>query len=69
MEQADAPSKPKASPMWPVRMNVRLLREFLRQVPGGVRYFGVSPDPDVLAASAVQYQVFRVEATALSPAS
>jgi len=46
----------------PVEERGPVLRAFLEQVPGGVKYFGVSPDPDVLAASAVRYPVFRVEA-------
>ena len=46
----------------PVEVRPRpILREFLRQVPGGVRFFGVSPDPDVLTASAAKYPVFSVE--------
>ncbi|MGH2465939.1 MAG: deazaflavin-dependent nitroreductase [Candidatus Limnocylindrales bacterium] len=36
-------------------------RAFLKQVPGGVRFFGVSPDPDVIAAAAAQYPVFRLD--------
>lgn len=46
----------------PVDQRGPILREFLRQVPGGVKFFGVSPDPDVLVASAELYPVFRVEA-------
>jgi deazaflavin-dependent oxidoreductase (nitroreductase family) len=38
-----------------------VLRAFLRQVPGGVRFFE-SPEPDAVAASAARYPVFRVEA-------
>lgn len=45
----------------PVDERGPVLREFLRQVPGGVKFFGVSADPDVLAASAGQYPVFRLE--------
>ena len=45
----------------PVEERGPILREFLRQVPGGVRFFGVSPDPDVLTASAAKYPVFSVE--------
>ncbi len=45
----------------PVEERGPILRAFLVQVPGGVRYFGISPDPDELAASATRYPVFRVE--------
>jgi deazaflavin-dependent oxidoreductase (nitroreductase family) len=37
-----------------------VLRAFLEQVPGGVRFFG-SSDPTVVVASAARYPVFRVE--------
>jgi deazaflavin-dependent oxidoreductase (nitroreductase family) len=37
-----------------------ILRAFLQQVPGGVRFFE-SSDPDAVAASASRYPVFRVE--------
>jgi deazaflavin-dependent oxidoreductase (nitroreductase family) len=36
-----------------------ILRAFLRDVRGGVRFFG-SADPDVVVASADRYPVFRV---------
>jgi deazaflavin-dependent oxidoreductase (nitroreductase family) len=36
-----------------------ILRAFLEQVPGGVRFFA-SPDPDTVVASASRYPVFRV---------
>lgn len=36
-----------------------VLRAFLQQVPGGVRFFE-SPEPDVVVASASRYPVFRV---------
>lgn len=36
-----------------------VLRAFLQQVPGGVRFFE-SPEPDAVAASAARYPVFRV---------
>lgn len=56
----------RREPVWLVELPVEtrgpILREFLRQVPGGVRYFGVSPDADVLAASAARYPVFRLDA-------
>jgi hypothetical protein len=45
----------------PVDERAPVLREFLRQVPAGVKFFGVSPDPDVLAASAADYPVFRLD--------
>jgi deazaflavin-dependent oxidoreductase (nitroreductase family) len=37
-----------------------ILRAFLAQVRGGVRFFG-SADPEVVAASADRYPVFRVD--------
>ncbi len=37
-----------------------VLRAFLEQVRGGVRFFG-STDPDAVVASANRYPVFRVE--------
>lgn len=39
----------------------RILREFLRNARGGVRFFE-SPDPEVVAASADRYPAFRVAA-------
>jgi deazaflavin-dependent oxidoreductase (nitroreductase family) len=36
-----------------------ILRAFLKQVPGGVRFFE-TPDPDAVVASASHYPVFRV---------
>jgi deazaflavin-dependent oxidoreductase (nitroreductase family) len=36
-----------------------ILRAFLQQVPGGVRFFE-SPEPDAVVASASRYPVFRV---------
>ena len=36
-----------------------ILREFLRQVRGGVRFFD-SPDPEAVVSSADRYPVFRV---------
>lgn len=47
----------------PVSERPAVLRAFLRQVPGGVRFFGVTADPDVLAASAAEYPVFRLDRT------
>jgi deazaflavin-dependent oxidoreductase (nitroreductase family) len=47
----------------PVDQRPPVLREFLRQVPGGVKFFGVSSDPEVLAASAAEYPVFRLVST------
>ena len=42
---------------------VPILREFVRQVPGGRRFFTVSPDapPEEFAAVAPRYPIFRVE--------
>jgi deazaflavin-dependent oxidoreductase (nitroreductase family) len=39
-----------------------VLRAFLEQVPGGVRFFD-SPDPEAVAASAGRYPVFRLVPT------
>ena len=36
-----------------------ILRAFLKQVPGGVRFFE-SPDPDAVVAAAGRYPVFRI---------
>ena len=38
-----------------------VLLEFLRQVPGGVRFFGLSSDPDVIVTQADRYPVFRLD--------
>ena len=45
----------------PVEERPVVLREFLRQVPGGVRFFGLSSDPDVIATQAARYPVFRID--------
>jgi len=45
----------------PIDQRGLILREFLRQVPGGVRYFGLASDPEVLVASASHYPVFRLD--------
>jgi deazaflavin-dependent oxidoreductase (nitroreductase family) len=45
-----------------------VLRAFLDQVPGGVRFFD-SPEPDAVAASAARYPVFRVAPTGSPPTS
>src|SRR5262245_31944004 len=42
----------------PVGEREPILRAFLREVRGGVRFFG-SSDPDVVVASAERYPVFR----------
>jgi deazaflavin-dependent oxidoreductase (nitroreductase family) len=46
----------------PVEERGPVLRAFLQQVPGGVRFFG-SEDPDEVATAADRYPVFRVDAT------
>jgi deazaflavin-dependent oxidoreductase (nitroreductase family) len=46
----------------PVEERGPVLRAFLQQVPGGVRFFG-SEDPDELATAADRHPVFRVDAT------
>jgi len=38
-----------------------ILREFLNQVPGGVRFFGLSSDPQRIVALAARYPVFRID--------
>jgi hypothetical protein len=43
----------------PVDERPPILRAFLREVRGGVRFFG-SSDPDTVAADAERYPVFRV---------
>ena len=45
----------------PVDERGPILREFLRQVPGGVRFFGLSSDPDVIVTLAARYPVFRID--------
>src|SRR5450759_958909 len=44
----------------PVEERGPVLRGFLRQVRGGVRFFG-SADPDVVVAAADRYPVFRLD--------
>ena len=44
----------------PVGERGPVLRAFLQQVRGGVRFFG-SADPDVVVAASDRYPVFRVE--------
>jgi deazaflavin-dependent oxidoreductase (nitroreductase family) len=43
----------------PVVERDEVLRAFLQQIPGGVRFFD-PPDPDTVVASAGRYPVFRV---------
>jgi hypothetical protein len=45
----------------PVSDRPPVLREFLRQVRGGARFFGGSPDPERIAAAAAEYPVFRLD--------
>jgi hypothetical protein len=45
----------------PVDERPAVLVEFLRQVPGGVRFFGLSADPDVIVTQADRYPVFRLD--------
>ena len=44
----------------PVEERGPVLRGFLQQVRGGVRFFG-SADPDVVVAAADRYPVFRLD--------
>ena len=44
----------------PVTERAPVLREFPRQVPHGVRFFRLPPDPDAFAAAAPRLTVFRV---------
>ena len=43
----------------PIADRGRILRAFLEQVPGGVRFFG-RQTPDEVVAGAERYPVFRV---------
>jgi F420H(2)-dependent quinone reductase len=45
----------------PVEERSAVLVEFLRQVPGGVRFFGLSSDPEVIVKQADRYPVFRLD--------
>ena len=45
----------------PVADRPPVLRAFLRQVRGGVRFFTDGNDPDAVAASAADYAVFRLD--------
>lgn len=45
----------------PVEERPAVLVEFLRQVPGGVRFFGLSSDPNVIVTQADRYPVFRLD--------
>jgi hypothetical protein len=51
----------------PVEERGRILREFPRQVPGGVRFFerllDLPNDPDAFAAAAPRCPVFRIDST------
>jgi hypothetical protein len=44
----------------PIEERGPVLRGFLQQVRGGVRFFG-SADPDVVVAAADRYPVFRLD--------
>ena len=46
----------------PVEKRGPVLRGFLQQVRGGVRFFG-SADPEVVVAAADRYPVFRLDST------
>jgi F420H(2)-dependent quinone reductase len=45
----------------PIEERPAVLVEFLRQVPGGVRFFGLSSDPKVIVTQADRYPVFRMD--------
>jgi F420H(2)-dependent quinone reductase len=45
----------------PVEERPTVLVQFLSQVPGGVRFFGLSSDPDVIVTQADRYPVFRLD--------
>jgi deazaflavin-dependent oxidoreductase (nitroreductase family) len=45
----------------PIEERPAVLVEFLRQVPGGVRFFGLSSDPKVIVTQADRYPVFRLD--------
>jgi len=46
----------------PIPERAPILRAFLAQVPGGVRFFE-SPEPDAVVRSASRYPVFRIDPT------
>jgi len=48
----------------PLEERPAVLVEFLRQVPGGVRFFGLSSDPNVIVTQADRYPVFRLDSLA-----
>jgi deazaflavin-dependent oxidoreductase (nitroreductase family) len=48
----------------PLEERPAVLVEFLRQVPGGVRFFGLSADPNVIVRQADRYPVFRLDSLA-----
>ena len=50
----------------PVEARGPILRAFLEQVRGGVRFFG-SNDPDEVTAAADHYPVFRIDPIRVSP--
>lgn len=45
----------------PVEQRAPILREFPRQVPGGVRMLGLPNDPEAFAAASPHCPVFRLE--------
>jgi hypothetical protein len=45
----------------PLEERPAVLVEFLRQVPGGVRFFGLTADPAVIVTQAERYPVFRLD--------
>jgi len=50
----------------PVEERGPILRAFLEQVPGGVRFFGMDADPVAVASAAARYPVFRLDASTMS---
>lgn len=48
----------------PLEERPAVLVEFLRQVPGGVRFFELSSDPNVIVTQADRYPVFRLDSLA-----
>jgi hypothetical protein len=45
----------------PLEERPAVLVEFLHQVPGGVRFFGLSADPNVIVTQADRFPVFRLD--------
>ncbi len=51
----------------PPEQRAPVLREFPRQVPHGVQFFRLPPDPEAFAAAAPSLTVFRIDAPSSPP--